>query len=295
MRYERERPVPAVGTGRGSLGPMGRISNAWQIAKASWGVLSKDRELMVIPVLAGLASLIAFGALAGPGYLLFRGSEAVDTGNVALWLILALATVAATWVSAIGQAAVVAGAAQRMDGGDPTLATALATARTRTGRLLGWAVLATVVSIVLDQIEQRLGFLGRVVSWIGGVAFSVMSFLALPVIVFEDVGAIEGFKRSSRLLKGTWGEQVTFSFGLGLLGLVAVVPALVVAGGLVATGFAPIQALGVVAAVAWVVVVVAVISALSAVFKTALYRWANDLPVDPAFDASDLSGAFRPR
>lgn len=274
---------------------MGRIGNAWRIAKASWAVLAQDRELAVIPVVAGLGSLLAFAALAGPGYLLLGGSDAVETSNVALWLVVGVATVAATWVSAIGQAAVVAGAGQRMEGGDPTLTTAYATARSRTGRLLGWAVLATVVSMVLDQIEQRLGVLGRVVSWIGGVAFAVMSFLALPIIVFEDVGAIEAFKRSSRLLKGTWGEQVTFSFGLGLLGFVAVLPAVAVGVGLAATGFLPLVVLGVTAAFVWVVLVVAITSALSAVFKTALYRWANGLPVDPAFDAIELAGAFRPR
>lgn len=274
---------------------MGRIGNAWRIAKASWAVLAKDRELAVIPVVAGVGSLFAFAALAGPGYLLLGGSDAVETSNVALWLVVAAATVAATWVSAIGQAAVVAGAGQRMDGSDPTLTTAYATARTRIGRLLGWAALATVVSMVLDQIEQRLGVLGRVVSWIGGVAFAVMSFLALPVIVFEDVGAIEAFKRSSRMLKGTWGEQVTFSFGLGLLGFVAALPAVVVGVGLAATGILPLVVLGVAAAVVWVVLVVAITSALSAVFKTALYRWAKGLPVDPAFDADELSGAFRAR
>lgn len=274
---------------------MGRIGNAWRIAKASWAVLAKDRELAVIPVVAGLGSFLAFAALAGPGYLLLGGSEAVQTSNVALWLVMVVATVAAAWVSAIGQAAVVAGAGQRMDGGDPTLTTAYATARTRTGRLLGWAVLATVVSMVLDQIEQRLGVLGRVVSWIGGVAFAVMSFLALPIIVFEDVGAIEAFKRSSRLLKGTWGEQVTFSFGLGLLGFLAVLPAVAVGVGLAATGILPLVVLGLITAFVWVVLVVAVTSALSAVFKTALYRWAKSLPVDPAFDADELAGAFRPR
>jgi hypothetical protein len=56
-----------------------------------------------------------------------------------------------------------------------------------------------------------------------------------------------------------------------------------------------LQVVGVVVAVAWIVVVMAVTSALSAVFKAALYRWATGLPVDPAFDAGELSGAFRPR
>lgn len=274
---------------------MERLSNGWRLAQASWRVLAQDRELVAVPLLAGVVALVAFGAIAGSGVLLVGGTDAVETGNVALWLTTALAAVAAAWVSAVGQAAIIAGAAQRMDGADPTLGSAFAAARSRLGRLLEWAVLATIVSIVLDQIEQRLGILGRVISWLGSIAFAVMSFLALPVIVFEDVGAIEAFKRSSRLLKRTWGEQVVFNFGIGLIGLLAALPALVVGGALMSSGVLAVQIVGVAAAVAWIALVVAVTSALSAVFKTALYRWATGRPVDPAFAEGDLNGAFRRR
>lgn len=274
---------------------MGRIANAWRISKASWTVLRRDRELIAVPIIAGVASILAFAAIAVPGSLLLGGNQAIDEGNPALWLVGALALVAAAWMSAIGQAAIVAGAAERMDGGDPDLGSAYAAARSRAGRLLEWAILATVVSIVLDQIEQRFGVLGRIVSWLGAAAFSVLSFLALPVIVFEDVGAIEAFKRSSRLLRATWGEQVSFNVGMGLLGFVAVLPGVLVGGALLSTGMVPLQVLGVAVAVVWVLLVVAITSALSAVFKAALYRWAHGLPVDPAFDAASLSGAFQPR
>jgi hypothetical protein len=272
---------------------MQRLANAWRLAKASWQVLSQDRELVAVPIVAGIVALVVFVTIVAPGVLLVGGDDGAS--NWAVWILVALATVAATWVTAIGQAAVVAGAAQRMDGGDPTLGSAYAAARARSVRLLEWAVLATVVAIVLDQIEERFGALGRIVSWLGNVAFSVLSFLALPVIVFEDVGAIEGFKRSAALLKRTWGEQVAFSFGMGLLGLLLVLPALLVGGLLLATGVVPLQVIGVAAAVAWIILVVAVTTALSAVFKTALYRYANGLPVDPAYSPTDLSGAFQPK
>ena len=274
---------------------MGRITNGWHIAMASWRVLSRDRELIAIPVIAAIGAALAFAAVAGPGVLLLGGSDAVQASDAALWLVFVSATVLATWVVALGSAAVVAGAAERMAGGEPTLASAFAVARARAGRLLGWAVLATVVSIILDQLEERLGVLGRLVSWIAGTAFGVVSFLALPVIVFEDVGAIEGLKRSARLLRSTWGEQLAFNFGLGLLGFLAILPAVAIAAGLVATGLVVFQVLGVVVAAAWIVVCMAVTSALSAVFKAALYRWAVGLPVDPAFDAGALTGAFRDR
>jgi hypothetical protein len=275
---------------------VGRISNGWRLAKASWQVLSRDRELLAIPLIAGLLSLLVFAAVAGPGVLLLDGgSEDDSSSSWAIWIVLAVAGLLATWVSVIGQAAVVSGAGQRMDGADPTLGSAFAGARTRTGRLFEWAVLATVVAVVLDVIQERLGLAGRILGSLGGLAFSVMSFLALPVIVFEDVGAIDGFKRSSQLLRGTWGEQLTFTFGMGLVGIVAALPGVALAVGLGVTGVAALQVVGVVLGALWVLAVVAVVSCLSAVFKTALYRYARQQPVDVAFETADLSGAFRPK
>ena len=271
---------------------MERIRNGWRLAKASWTVLSHDRELVAIPVIAGIASLVVFAVVAVPGVALLADDDAI---NWAAWIVLAIAALLATWVSAIGQAAVVSGAGQRMDGADPTLGSAFAGARSRTGRLLEWAVLATVVAIVLDVIRDRLGLFGNIISSLGNMAFSVLSFLALPVIVFEDVGAIDGFKRSSQLLRGTWGEQLSFTFGLGIIGFLVALPGIALAVGFAATGIVALQVIGVGLGVAWVIAVMAVTSALSAVFKTALYRYASQAPVDVAFDTADLSGAFRQR
>lgn len=271
---------------------MGKISNAWRLAKSSWAVLSKDRELVIIPVVSGIVALVALAVIGSPAWILLDDSQAEGASNLAAYLIGLAALVVATWIVVIGEAAVIAGAGQRMDGDDPTVASAFATARTRVGRLFGWAAMATVVSVILDVIRERFGLIGRLVSWGAGVAFRLMSFLALPIIVFEDVGAIEAFKRSSALLKRTWGEQIGFNFGLGLLSFVAILPGVLVGGGLAATGILPLVIIGVAAMVIWVVAVFAVTSALSAVFKTALYRYAKGLPVDPVFDASTLAGAI---
>lgn len=277
---------------------MERITNAWHLSKASWQVLSKDRELIAVPVIAGLAALLAWAVLLIPGAVLFGGLDSVGsegTVDAGIWLLAAIAAVVSTWIFVLGQASVIAGAAERMEGGAPDLRSAFAMARARAFPLLGWAVLSTVVSIVLDQLEQRFGFLGKLVSWVAGMAFAVLSFLALPVIVFENVGAIEAFKRSSALLKRTWGEQVSFNIGIGLLAFVATLPGLLVGGALLMTGLLPLQVVGVVAAITWVVMVMAASQALSAVFKAALYRYANNLPVDPAFDEHLLNRTFRRR
>lgn len=274
---------------------MERVQNAWNIGKASWSVLAKDRELALIPVLAGLAAMIAFGLVVGPGLLLLGGVHAAQDARGAVWLLTFMGAVLAAWMAAIGQAAVIAGAAERMAGGTPDLRSAFSAAWARAGRLFGWALFATVVATVLDQIEQRLGIFGRLISWVGRVAFGVLSFLALPVIVFEDLSAIDAFKRSASMVRTTWGEQVTFNFGMGALGFVLCLPALIVGVTSLSSGFLPVIVVGTALALAWLVVVGAVTSALSAIFKSALYRWANGLPVDPAFDGPALSNAFRPR
>ncbi len=273
---------------------MGRIENGWEIAKASWRVLAHDRGLLAVPLIAGLLAVVSFLAISGTGWLLL-GEPDVGTGNIALWLIAGIAYVVSSWIIALGGATIIAGAGHRMDGGDPTLGSAFAVARDRAGRLFEWALLTGVVAIVLDQIEQRLGFLGRIVSWLGGVAFSIISFLALPVIVFEDVGAIAAFKRSAALLKQTWGEQVVFGFGLGLITFVALLPVLAVSGALAASGVLGLQIVAAAIAVVGVGAVLAVSSALSAVFKTALYRFATGAPVDATFGESALRGAFHKR
>ena len=42
---------------RDNFWPMRRLSNTWTMAKVSWGVLRKDRELLALPVLSLLLDL----------------------------------------------------------------------------------------------------------------------------------------------------------------------------------------------------------------------------------------------
>ena len=82
--------------------------------------------------------------------------------------------------------------------------------------------------------------------------------------------------------------------GLGLIGFVAMLPAvlLVVAGA--ALGTAGLIVFGAVAVV-WAVVVTVVLSALSGIYRTALYRYATTGEVPGDFAGIDFQSQFRPR
>ncbi len=80
--------------------------------------------------------------------------------------------------------------------------------------------------------------------------------------------------------------------GFGLLGFVAVLPALlVIALGFGAGGSAAVAALAI--GIGWILLSSLVIATLNGIFQTALYRFAADLPTG-AFDG-DLNAAFAPR
>ncbi len=43
---------------------MGSISRGFRLAKASWGVVKQDRELLVLPVISFVCSLVVMGVFA---------------------------------------------------------------------------------------------------------------------------------------------------------------------------------------------------------------------------------------
>ena len=266
---------------------MGRIGNSIALAKASWEVLKADKELMLLPVISMVATVIAVATF-------FIPLLATDAGGASLLVLAALYFVLA-YITIFFNAALISAAHERLEGGDPTVRSALAGAASRAGRILPWAIISAVVSVILKAIEERAGFLGSIVVSLVGMAWGVVTFLVLPIIVIEGMGAVAAVKRSVNLFRRTWGENLGAQVGLGLVGFLAAIPgvALILAGvGVGGAGFLPLLALGVV----WMVLVAVVMSALSGIFQTALYHFAAGGSAQSGyFDSRILNDAFRAR
>ena len=141
-------------------------------------------------------------------------------------------------------------------------------------------------------------FLVRMIGSGLGVAWTLSTFLVVPVLVHENVGPIDAIKQSVGLLKRTWGENaignvgIGMVFGLMMFGLIAISLLLVFAAATVSVSLA--ITIGVFAALA--VVALAVIqSALSAIYSAALYRYATVGEAPAGFEASGLQLAFAPK
>lgn len=53
--------------------------------------------------------------------------------------------------------------------------------------------------MILRSLEERAGFLGRIVIGLIGMAWSLITFLVLPILVLEGVGVGTAIKRSGEL------------------------------------------------------------------------------------------------
>jgi hypothetical protein len=151
------------------------------------------------------------------------------------------------------------------------------------------------VSFVLRGLEQRGGVVGRIAAGLAGIAWSLVTFLVLPVLVIEDVGVMQAIRRSGALFRRTWGENLAAQVGFGLLGFVLSLPAILV---LFAAGAAgsTVAGIGFVLAVLWIVIVTLVLATLNGIFQTALYLYAADGSVPGGwFDEGDLARVFQPR
>ncbi|MEQ8840158.1 MAG: DUF6159 family protein [Acidimicrobiales bacterium] len=270
---------------------MGRIKNTWSLAKVSWAVLRQDRELLLIPVLSFVSALVVLGALLIPTIALLDTGSAEESSNPALVVLGIVAALAMSIISVFFNGALVAGAHERMSGGDPTVGSAMRRATARLGGLLPWALLTGTVGLVLQAVRERAGFIGSFIVNLAGAAWEVVTFLVVPAIVIDDHSAVDGLKRSGALLKATWGENLAARVGFGLLGLLAMIPAVVLVAVMSALGSAALV-VGVGVAVIYVAVVIVVLTALNAVFQTALYLYATTGSVPSGYEHSNLPESF---
>ena len=280
-----------------------RLSRSWELVKASWSVLREDKELLVFPLISSAAMLVVVACFALPiiglGGLDGLGRAVDGNASVGQYAIAFLFYVVQYFVIFYFNAALVGAAMIRLDGGDPTVGDGLAVASSKLPSILGYALIAATVGMVLRAIQERVGFLGKIVVGILGTGWSIATYLVVPVLVTRDIGPVEAVKESALLLKRTWGENVIgqagigFAFGLIQLGVMAGGIALIVFAALAHN--LPLVIAAIFILVAAVLVTLLIHSALSGIYSAALYRYATTNEAIGGFGSDTLRLAFRPK
>lgn len=272
-----------------------RLARSWHLVKASAAVLRSDKELLLFPVISSVAMLVVIASFLVPvlGLRLFEGGEVGPVGAIVGFLFY----LCQYFVIFFFNSALVGAAMIRLEGGDPTVADGLRIARSKIVPILGYAAIAATVGILLKALEQRAGAIGRIIIGLVGTAWTVATFLVVPVLVARDIGPLDAVKESVELLKRTWGENLAGNVGIGLaFGLVTTVVAvlavaLVVLAAMTLGGAAALV-VTVLAALA-IGMIAAIQAALSGIYSAALYRYAVDGQAPAGFGGGELQAAFR--
>jgi len=281
---------------------MSKLSNSWNMMKASATVLRLDPELLVFPLLSGIATILVTATFIVPFGFFGEGFSALENLDenvgylgyaVGFLYYLVLYSLIFFFNTALVGATMI-----RLDGGDPTVSDGLNIAFKKLGTILEYAAIAATVGMLLRALEEKAGFIGRMVIGLIGLSWTLATFLTVPVLVTKDVGAIDAVKESASIFKRTWGEQVVANVGIGLatffifllMGLVAV-PLIMLASSIGEVAVLPV----VLSFAGGFILLILVSSALKGIYSAALYRYATTGDAGEHFSAEMMEEAFRPR
>jgi hypothetical protein len=272
---------------------MAKFSNTWSLMSASWDVLKKDKELLVFPLISGICCLIVLASFAVPIVMssgMHSGSASTHSAPIGYGMLF-MFYFCSYFIITFFNTAIVACAAHRMSGGDPTVSYGMQAAFDRFNLILGWAALQATVGLILRMIEDRSEWIGKIVAGLLGMAWTVTSFLVVPVLVIEKKGPIDAVKESATLLRKTWGEQLIGNCSFGLVFLVLAIPAFIFVALGFMSGSGAAVFIGLIVAVLYIIGLTLVQSALQAIFQTALYLYARDGKAPQGFEKAGLEHA----
>ena len=278
-----------------------RISNSWELVKASARVLQQDKELLVFPVISMIGVLIVTATFILP--FIFGGlldALLSDRFQAAGYIVMFLYYIVQYAVIFFANTALVGAAMIRLKGGDPTVRDGLEIAARNLPAILGYSVIAATIGVILRSLTERSEGLGRFVISLLGTAWNVATFLVVPVLAVEGLGPIEAIKRSTSLLKRTWGEQIAGNFGLGAITFLTIMVVILfgAAGvfGLIAINASPFFFVIFIALMVLLLVVIGLVSStLSSIYTSAVYQYAVTGETGGFFDDQLVQQAFRPR
>lgn len=249
-----------------------KFSNGWTIASTSFKVLKANKQLIIFPILSALSLVLIFGSFfvavfAGAGWDIDNLRH--DDDKVMHYAILFLFYVVNYFIVMFFNVALVHCVRLYFDGAEVTVKEGINFSLSRIGAIFSWALLAATVGLVLRSIQEKAGILGKIITGIIGVVWSIATFFVVPVIAYENLGPVDAVKRSTQLMKEKWGESLGAGFSFGLIHLLAIllliIPAFII-------GVLVHVIAGVVVFLLGIFLLSAVFSAVRTIFISAVYN-----------------------
>jgi hypothetical protein len=302
------QPVPKVGVFR----------RGWRLTKSSWHILKLDKELTAIPFISFIVTL----AVLIPIGLIFlmnatfdvssstsqSSTESVYQSNLAPWqqgLLGIAAYFLITFVANFFAGAIIYGAVQRFNGGDPSVKTSISGASRKFRPLILFSLMMTTVGLFFQFLEERLPFAGALAVRLFDAAWNIANIFAIPVIVLSEgnVSPIDATKQSVQVVKKVWGESIVVNLGIGLIAAFSYIIYLMIAVAASALTFslgggqaihAPLIIVASLSAVGFIGLIL-IFTTLTSIAKAALYQYAVTGQAPGSFDKELLRSSMTPK
>jgi Family of unknown function (DUF6159) len=247
--------------------PGGRWARSWFFLGRVWELFRGDRSLIAVAAVGTLGNVLATVLVFGLAAWLMGG----DDERLVLGLSGAVLAFPVTVVSTYCNVALVRMAQARFEGRRCTARQGFAAATRRLPAILAWSALSVGVGAALDWVAEHVPGAGALAAWLLGLAWSLATMFAVPVLALEDAGARAAARRSVELFRARWGEGVNGTISVAALTLLAGAPAVVALGIGIAIGGGAGIALAL-AGGALLGVVTTATRATNELFALALYR-----------------------
>jgi hypothetical protein len=268
---------------------MSRFSSGWQLFKESFAVLAGDSEILVFPLFSGISALLLGASFFIPLYR--DGTLQAVAHHKGTWddyAVLFVWYYLNYFVGIFFNGALMACANIRLSGGRPTVSAGFRMAFSRVGAIATWALVAATVGLLLSSLRDRNNKLLSIFAAGLNLAWSLITYLIVPVLIFENRGVFGSIHRSEQMFRSHWGEQVAGNFGFGMLTAVLSIPAV-----LLVIVMAPTDLMaGLILAGVYVVILSTVTSAVKGIFTVALYRYASEGAAPDGFSAGVIDSAL---
>ena len=287
----------------------GKVRSGLELSKQSWSALGQNRQLILFPIISGVAMIIVTILFFIPEALAFLPILEAEDPTAGQWItalvILFIYYLVASFVITFSNTALVGASLKMIDGEPATVGDGIGVAMSRLGKIIVYSLISATVGVIARGIAQS----GRqsdniivaiVMAILGGLiqgAWSLLVFFAIPVMVVENIGVRDSLKRSFELFKQTWGEGFVGSTAIGGISCLVTLAVLLIGGGIIVVGVLTsvlaLIILGAVLLILGLVVVSLLNGAVNGIFQASMYHYATTGDAGPFIDNELAREAFQ--